>query len=127
MHANQAPGARHIERETMRKIQNQGDNDGNGNRARIGDRRQGSRRAEDLERRLADVEDLARANRRELQLQFQRMAQMQADLDRLLKPAHSMPAHSRPPDGTRGVDRDISRSAIAHDGAPTPASRRRRS
>lgn len=37
----------------------------------------------DLLRRLADVEDMARVNRRELELQFQRMAQMQVEIDKL--------------------------------------------
>jgi hypothetical protein len=46
---------------------------------------------------LAEIEDIARANRRELQLQFQRIAHMQADLDRLLKQAGAM----TPPAGFR--------------------------
>jgi hypothetical protein len=37
----------------------------------------------ELLRRLTDVEEMARANRRELELQFQRMAQMQVELDKL--------------------------------------------
>jgi hypothetical protein len=61
---------------------------------RVADRRTGSRRAEDLERRLAEVEHLARANRRELELQFQRMAHMQAELDMLLRLAREAPARS---------------------------------
>jgi hypothetical protein len=40
--------------------------------------------ASKLERRFAEVEALARENRRVLELQFKRMADMQADLDRLL-------------------------------------------
>jgi hypothetical protein len=40
--------------------------------------------AQKLERRFADIEDLARDNRRILELQFKRMAAMQGDLDRLL-------------------------------------------
>ena len=55
------------------------------------DRRTGSRRAEDLERRLTEVEHLTRANRRELELQFQRMAHMQAELDMLLRLAREAP------------------------------------
>jgi hypothetical protein len=58
----------------------------------VADRRTGSRRAEDLERRLAEVEHLTRANRRELELQFQRMAHMQAELDMLLRLAREAPA-----------------------------------
>ncbi len=34
-------------------------------------------------RRLREVEEMARANRRELELQFRRIADMQAELDRL--------------------------------------------
>ena len=40
--------------------------------------------AEKPERRFSDVESLARENRRILELQFKRMADMQVDLDRLL-------------------------------------------
>ena len=40
--------------------------------------------AQKLERRFKEVEDLARDNRRILDLQFKRMASMQVDLDRLL-------------------------------------------
>ena len=47
--------------------------------------RAGSRGQTDLYARLAKVEEIARSNRRELDLQFQRIAQMQAALDRLLK------------------------------------------
>jgi len=36
-------------------------------------------------RRLQDVEKLARANRRELEIQFQRMADLQAEVDALKK------------------------------------------
>jgi hypothetical protein len=61
---------------------------------RVADRRMGARRTEDLEQRLVEVENLARANRRELELQFQRMAHMQADLDMLLRIARSVPARS---------------------------------
>jgi hypothetical protein len=61
---------------------------------RVTDRRKGARRTEDLERRLVEVENLARANRRELELQFQRMAHMQADLDMLLRIARSVAARS---------------------------------
>jgi hypothetical protein len=38
-----------------------------------------------FERRLAEAEDMARANRRELELQFRRMAEMQVQIDRLLR------------------------------------------
>ena len=47
--------------------------------------RAASRGPTDLYERLSKVEELARSNRRELELQFQRIAQMQAALDRLLK------------------------------------------
>ncbi|HXD17302.1 MAG TPA: hypothetical protein VN654_09810 [Vicinamibacterales bacterium] len=47
--------------------------------------RAASRGQTDLYARLAKVEEIARSNRRELDLQFQRIAQMQAALDRLLK------------------------------------------
>jgi hypothetical protein len=110
----------------MSKPQNDAPHDGNGKRARQGDRRHGSRRAEDLERRLAEVEDLARANRRELHLQFQRMAHMQADLDRLMKTARSLPTTSGVPYEPRGFDGDGSRAAVAHDARVPPAPRRRR-
>ena len=49
------------------------------------DRRTGLRREQDIMRRLADVEELARANRRELELQFRRMATMQVEIDKLKK------------------------------------------
>lgn len=39
----------------------------------------------DVQQRLADVEELARANRRELELQFRRMAEMQVEIDALKK------------------------------------------
>jgi hypothetical protein len=39
----------------------------------------------DLQRRVTEVEELARANRRELELQFRRMADMQAEIDMLRK------------------------------------------
>jgi hypothetical protein len=38
---------------------------------------------EDLARRLMEVEEMARANRRELELQFRRIADMQVEIDRL--------------------------------------------
>ena len=47
--------------------------------------RAASRGQSDFHERLSKVEELARSNRRELELQFQRIAQMQAALDRLLK------------------------------------------
>ena len=125
MRVNPAQGERHNEWEPMRDNQNQGTHDGNGDRPRVGDRRKGSRRAEDLERRLAEVEDIARANRRELHLQFQRMAHMQADLDRLMKATRSSPATSGLPYEPRGFDRDGSRTAVAHDAKVPPAPRRR--
>jgi len=58
---------------------------GNGAQRRSDDRRVALRRATDLERRLADIEHLARASQRELDLQFKRMAHIQADLDRVLR------------------------------------------
>jgi hypothetical protein len=74
----------------MRKNQNANATSAAGTkRLRLADRRNGTRRAADLERRLAETEALARANRRELDLQFQRMAQMQAELDVLMKLARA--------------------------------------
>lgn len=49
------------------------------------DRRGGFRRDEDVARRLTDLEETVRANRRELELQFRRMAHMQAEIDKLKK------------------------------------------
>jgi hypothetical protein len=49
------------------------------------DRRAVLRREQDMIRRLAEVEELARANRRELELQFRRIADMQVEIDRLSK------------------------------------------
>lgn len=89
-----------------------------------GDRRLSARRVEDLERRLTDAENLTRANRRELDLQFQRMAQMQADIDALLKAARSSAPTSRMPQlETHRIapDRRDEPSAV-----PPPVSRRRR-
>jgi hypothetical protein len=63
-------------------------------RLRGTERRNGIRREADLAQRLAEVEALALANRHELNLQFQRMAHMQADLDRALRSTHSMPSRS---------------------------------
>ena len=69
-------------------------------RRRASDRRgAGVRRAADLERRLADVEDLAQANRRELGLQFMRIAQIQAELDVLMKLSRSNLSRSPFPHG----------------------------
>jgi hypothetical protein len=45
-------------------------------------RRVRSRRDADILRRLTEVEDVARTNRRELELQFRRIADMQAELDK---------------------------------------------
>ena len=42
---------------------------------------------EDLARRLMEVEEMARANRRELELQFRRIADMQVEIDRLARRA----------------------------------------
>jgi hypothetical protein len=72
-----AQGTRQSDWKKMKKNQPHGIVQGE-NRTRTTDRRQGARRTEDLERRLAEVEDIARANRRELHLQFQRIAHMQA-------------------------------------------------
>ena len=47
------------------------------------ERRSTLRREAVIKRRLADVEEMARANRRELELQFRRMADIQAELDKL--------------------------------------------
>jgi len=49
------------------------------------ERRADVRRAEDVVRRLTEVGELARANRRELELQFRRIADMQAEIDKLRK------------------------------------------
>jgi len=49
------------------------------------DRRRATRREADVLRRLTEVEELARANRRELELQFRRMAAMQVEIDALKK------------------------------------------
>jgi hypothetical protein len=43
------------------------------------------RRADDVQRRLTEVEEMARANRRELELQFRRIADMQMEIDALKK------------------------------------------
>jgi hypothetical protein len=51
----------------------------------LADRRNRLRRDADMQRRLSDVEELARANRRELDLQFSRMAEIQVELDKLKK------------------------------------------
>jgi hypothetical protein len=45
----------------------------------------GVRHPADWVRRVQDVEELARANHRELELQFRRMADMQAEIDALKK------------------------------------------
>jgi hypothetical protein len=58
------------------------------------DRRNTLRRTADLERRLAEMEEHVRASRRELDLQFQRMAQIQVDLDLLMKLVRGTPARS---------------------------------
>ena len=77
----------------MRKNPNLDRPVGDGAERRRGSDRRGApnRRAADLERRLAEMEDLARANRRELGLQFTRIAQIQADLDALLKSSRAIP------------------------------------
>lgn len=46
-------------------------------------RRSPPRSRSDLAKRVAEVAEMARANRRELELQFQRIADMQAELDAL--------------------------------------------
>jgi hypothetical protein len=75
----------------MRKNQStERGSDHGANQGRFGDRRGPViRRADDLDRRLTELEDLARANRRELELQFRRIAQIQVDLDSLLKAGRS--------------------------------------
>jgi hypothetical protein len=50
------------------------------------ERRATLRRDADIQRRLLETEEMARANRRELELQFRRMADMQAEIDKLKKP-----------------------------------------
>jgi hypothetical protein len=45
-----------------------------------------SRRDAEIRKRLSEVEELARANRRELDLQFRRIAAMQVEIDALKKP-----------------------------------------
>ena len=77
----------------MRKSPNVDRRAGDGaNRRRVSDRRHtANRRAADFERRHAETEELARANRRELGLQFTRIAQIQAELDALLKSGRSGP------------------------------------
>jgi hypothetical protein len=54
-------------------------------RASTGDRRVSTRRLSDLASRLSEVEQIAKANRRELDLQFRRIAHMQVEIDRLKK------------------------------------------
>jgi hypothetical protein len=49
------------------------------------DKRNQLRREADIRRRLSAVEDLARANRRELEVQFRRIASMQVEIDALKK------------------------------------------
>ena len=44
-----------------------------------------SRREVEMRKRLSEVEELARANRRELDLQFRRIAAMQVEIDTLKK------------------------------------------
>jgi hypothetical protein len=63
-------------------------------RLRGTERRNAIRREADLAQRLAEVEALALADRHELNVQFQRMAHMQADLDRALRSTRSMPSRS---------------------------------
>jgi len=48
-------------------------------------RRTALRRAEDISHRLMELEEMGRANRRELELQFRRIADMQVEIDRLKK------------------------------------------
>jgi hypothetical protein len=67
------------------------------NERKPNDRRTALRREQDLIRRLADVEELARANRRELELQFRRIADMQVEIDKLMKGHHRNGAHSPAP------------------------------
>ena len=82
-----------------------------GKRLREAERRQETRRVADLERRLAETEELARSNRRELDLQFQRIAQMQADLDMLMKLARPGAAtfRAREQEGDRDIENDDGR------------------
>jgi|GEM_PF-3824074 hypothetical protein len=79
----------------MRKNPNDERRAGGGDRRRSGDRRAAPLRlAEEFERRLVEMEEIARANRRELGLQFTRIAQIQADLDALMKSGRSGSAQS---------------------------------
>jgi hypothetical protein len=54
-------------------------------RRATGERRIALRRQSDIARRLSEVEEIARSNRRELALQFRRMADMQVEIDKLKK------------------------------------------
>jgi hypothetical protein len=67
------------------------------NERKPNDRRTALRREQDLIRRLAEVEELARANRRELDLQFRRIADMQVEIDKLMKGHHRNGADSPTP------------------------------
>jgi hypothetical protein len=128
-----AQGERHRERQTTKtspKLDRDraSDNGGDGGlRSRGGDRRNGFRRAEDLERRLAELEELARANQRELHLQFQRMAHMQAELDSILRPATPLTSRPRLPYENKGLDREATRPVDARTAAVPPVPDRRRS
>jgi hypothetical protein len=68
--------------------------DGRPDRLRGAERRNGIRREADLTQRLAEVEALALANRHELNVQFQRIAHLQAGLDRALRSTGRMPSRS---------------------------------
>jgi hypothetical protein len=75
---------------------------------------------------LAEVEALSSASRRELNLQFQRIAHMQADLDLVLRSARSTPpAHRHEQNETGDPKKHASRDALDADLPSLP--RRRRS
>jgi hypothetical protein len=113
----------------MRKNQTveRGFDDG-GQRRRLDDRRgTGIRRAADFERRLAEIEDLAQANRRELGLQFLRIAQIQADLDSLMNAGRShLSGSSFPHEPTEAIHAGAERVAgTPHAAMPAMHGRRR--
>jgi hypothetical protein len=63
---------------------------------RVSDRRRALRRTVDLELRVEQKGEHLRANPRELDLQFQRIAQIQADLDMLTKLVRGTPPRCGP-------------------------------
>ena len=84
-----------------------------GDNRRVGvDRRAKPRRVTDSEPRLRALEELGEANRRELALQFHRIAQMQVDIDRLQR---------RALDGALKVE-DLTPRETRRETAPAPVS-----